>query len=372
MLAALAGLAQAAGGQWRSGVLTLSDGTAIKGRIQFAGDSLILSDLADGHRYTINISEIRSLQAVIEEQSMEQKWLFRESGLDDKVYTGETFPVRHYVTHVTFHDGRVLSGHVVAKTVYVEADGQRQRFALLQKQEGKVGQKLEDLVYVRQIDFSEEGTGARGAIEGMLHLPEGERLMAVVAVNRDDLFSVEAQGDPASGRFRVGNCTEGTYDLVVVTDRSIYAFFSRERDEGAGRLDAPAVAQMQAWVDKLRDFFHSQRILYAAGNEKRAFALIWKERRGGTTLKEAALIHSYDVWAMQKPADEWQIDKRFFIFRAISSKADLQPLKVVISPSLGGHRITAPADRLELDLSLVHAPEQPVQKSAAQEQPDVQ
>ncbi len=350
----------AAGVEWLPGALELSDGRRVEGRVHITDGRLIIHNEAQGRRQTIRAAEMARIETAIERQSMEAKWLFRESGRDEKVYTGEHYPVRHYLTRITFHDGRRLEGHVMPKTIYVESGGRKQRFILRRKAEGKVGQGLDDLLYVRAVTFHAEGAGARGAIEGTLGLPMGEGLQKVLAINRDKLFSIEATFNPFSGRFRVSDCTEGTYDLVVVTDKAIYLHFSRERDEGAGHLNARQVADIESWVAKLRDFFHEQRIVYAAGNGERTFALVRKERHGGTTLPGAGLIRRYDVWAMHRPRDKWQIEKRMFLLRLVSEDAVVEPRKVIVAPALGGHAISAQAGSVELAVELAPNREVPI------------
>jgi len=355
-----AGSTPAAEREWLPASVSLSDGTVLAGRVHVTGGAIVLHNEAQARRYTVRTAEIKALENTIERQGMEEKWIFRESGLDDKVYTGQTYPVRHYLTRVTFHDGRRLEGHLVPKTIYVESGGRRQRFILRAQQEGKVGQTLQDLPYVRSIAFSAEGGGVRGTIEGTLLLADQEQLQRLLAVNRDGLFSIDGAFHPLRGTFRVADCTEGAYDLIAVTDRAIYAGFSRERDEGCARLDSAQVAEMQAWVDALRDFFHEQTILYAAGDERRAFALVRQERHGGTTLQGAELVRRYEVWAMHKPAGEWQIEKRMFLHRLVSEQAVVERRRLTVVPALGGHRIGAGVESLTLPIDLTVKGEAPV------------
>ena len=42
----------------------------------------ILQNQAQRRRYTVRLAEVKLLETVIEKQSMEEKWIFRESGLD--------------------------------------------------------------------------------------------------------------------------------------------------------------------------------------------------------------------------------------------------------------------------------------------------
>jgi hypothetical protein len=330
----------------------LSDGSTVQGTAYIPSDRFYLYSESEERRYTIAIGEVRKIENIIERQSMEEKWLFRESGLDDKVRTGRRYPVRTYRTRVTFHDGRVLSGHLIARTLYVDAGGEKHRFTLRHKQEGRVGQTLSDLDYVRSVEFSEEGRGAVGTIEGRLQVPEGEVLAKILAVNRDKLLSVNVPFNATSGRFRAEGCTEGTYDLVAVTDRAIYLYFSREREEEARRLNTADVRAVQGWIDQLRDFFHSQRILYGAGTGKDALVLVLSERRGGTTLAGLQLLRRYDVWAMHRPKEQWQIRRRLYLWRTASRDLDLEPLQAVITPALGGHTVSAEKRDLEVNAEL--------------------
>lgn len=367
-LGALIALALAApvfSAEWVPAVVELSDGARIEGRVQLTDDSLVILDEAQARRYTVRVAEMAKIETIIERQSMEEKWLFRESGLDDKVYTGEQYPVREYLTRITFHDARQIEGHIMPRALYVERGGQRQRFILRRKDEGQPGQMLGSLVYVRTIVFQAEGAGARGTIEGALHLPEGESLQKVLAVNRDKLFSIEALIDPAAGTFRLTDCTEGTYDLLVVTDRAIYVSFSREREPGAARLNGAKVEEVQSWVNQLRDFFQTQAIVYAAGDSERVFALVCKERHGGTTSAEAQYIRAYDVWAMSKPHEEWQIERRMFVTRAASDKPMPAAPRLTIAPALAGHAVSAAAPDLRLDIVLGRDSETPPPATAA-------
>ncbi len=352
-------LAPAAATEALQGMVSLSDGTEAAGEIRFANDQILLHEPGSGQRYSIRLAEVRTIESVVDEQRMEEKWIFRESGLDDKVYLGQFYPVRYYLTHVTFHDGRRLSGHILPATLYVHAEGARRRFILRRKQEGEVGEGLNELVFVRSIALG-EGAGVRGRIHGTLALTEGEQLRRVVALNRDKMFAVEGKFTPKTGEFAAYNCTGGVYDIIVVTNRAVHLAFSAEYEDSAQRLSRSDVQPVQQWVNSLRDFFHTRRIMYAAGNDERTWALVWQERRGGTTLKGAERIHRWDVWAMHRPNREWQVQERFFVWRAVSSHLGLEPLDVVINPALGGHRVSAETPELELRIELVPTGEEAI------------
>ncbi|MFW6189247.1 MAG: hypothetical protein ACOC7T_02340 [Planctomycetota bacterium] len=351
---------------WHRVRVELSDGRALTGRARVPGDTLLLYDPAAERRVPLRLGDVRQLTNAVEKQGLREKWFFRESGRDDKVYTGEHYPVRHYRTRVRFADGSRLTGYLVPRTLHLRTDDGRRRLILRRKHEGEVGQKLSDLVFVRTVTLL-DGGGVQGEIRGALKAPEEETLKRVVAVNRDTLFSTEAALAGAEGRFRAAGCPPGTYDVAAVTDRAVYLHFSVESAEDGGRLDARAVAGLQAWVDELRDFHHSQRVLYAAGNDRRTFALVWKERRSGTTLSGLKRLHRYEIWALHRPREQWQIQERIFLGRRLGDREDLPRLKVVVLPELGGHRIGEDSPRAELRTTLRDTAEKPIPAPAESE-----
>ncbi len=352
--------AEAAAVQWLPATVRLSDGRSLTGEVYVPGGRLRIYDEGKKRRYSVRLGEMTRLENRIEREGTAEKWLFRETGLDDKIRTGRHYPVREYRTRVGFADGRSVEGHLVAKTLYVRTNGGRQRFILCRKQEGDVGQDLSELTYVRSIQLHGGGTGVRGTIEGAIRAPEGETVRRVLALNTDASYAVDATWDPATRTFRAEGCTAGSWDLVVVTNRAVYARFGLEEEEGAGRLHGEQVGRVQRWVDRLRDFFHDQRILYAAGDESRLLALIWKDRRGGTTLRGMGRLHRYEVWAMHRPANQWQIGKRMFLWRTAAADGDLQRLPVVICPALSGHELSREDPKVKVTVELQRSQAEPI------------
>jgi len=353
--------------EWTPAAVRLSDGRELAGEVYIVGGRVLLMNEAQKRRYSIRIEEMARFESVVEKEGMEEKWIFKESGLNDKVMLGQYYPVRDYMTHVTFHDGRKLSGHIIAATLYVKSGGEKQRFILRRQNAGKVDQKPEDLLHVKEIVFGGAG-GVRGTISGRMAVPAGETLKKVVAVNRTKLVALEGEVLPAVGSFRFTDCTAGTYDLVALTDRAIYVFFSRELDEGARRLDAGTVAEINEWYAKIREFFHESVVVYGGGEESQAFVLVRMERLGGTTSKQVQMVRRYEVWALHMPGQQWQIEKRFFLDRVSGADLKLARRQVRLCPALGGHKVSAENADLQLDLQLEAADERLVPPAPPEEE----
>ncbi len=365
ILRALAACITLGADQWRDATVRLSDGTTIEGKVTIPQGTLKIYNQAQQRYYNVPLSDMKEFRTVVEEQYMDKKWFFREDGRDEKVYTGELYPVRKFRMKVTFHDGHAIEGHIIGRTLFVESGGERRRLALVRKMEGKVGEALEDLIYVESVTFGGEGGGVMGTIRGSVELPEGERLVTMKAISRQGDFCLEGKLSAAGG-FAFTDCTAGTYDLIAVTDRAIYAYFSRERDPECSRLDAGVLAEIQNWAKELTDVFELQEPVYGAGNTERAYVLVRQERRGRLAWSDpekwawVKFLRRYEVWLMEKPQQEWQIVRRFYLTRELSPDPSDPREKIVILPDLAGHVVDAAHPDLTLSLKLMATDESPI------------
>jgi len=341
---------------WREAEVELSDGRTVAGRIALVDDQLIIHNEAQGKKYTVRLAEMKQFETLLEKESMEKKWFFKEDGRDEKVYTDEVYPVRYFNTRVTFGDGRTLEGHIISTSAFLKVgDAAPERRFLTMKMEGKVGQKLDDLVYVKRFTLKGETAGVLGSISGTVRLPVGEKLLAVIAIHCKDDISLTAELG-GNGAFKLTECTQGTYDLVILSDRAIYAGFSAEKADGGGRLGAETLKEIADWSKNVRDFFDLHDPLYGAGSPERAYVLVRMERARdrANTLQPDTMFRRYEVWLMEKPENEWQIQKRFVLRRDLSAGKDIPRERMEIRPELAGQKISA--ERSELTLSLELAP----------------
>jgi hypothetical protein len=217
--------------------------------------------------------------------------------------------------------------------------------------EGKVGQELKELVYIKKIAFSGETAPAVvGTISGKVTLPQGESLRAVVAIHGQTPLSLAGKVQP-DNVFAVTECIHGTYDLAVVSDKAVY-FCSNAEVAAKTRWDAAALKEIAEWAKNIREFFNAQDPIYGAGDANRAYVLVRLERYGNTSYEGTELVRRYEVWLMQKPEDEWQIQKRFFISRQLSKVRDVPRERLVIDPQLAGIAVNAERAHVNLKLNL--------------------
>ena len=338
--------------EWRKGTVKFSSGRTVKGKVYILRNKLYVYDLSAQDRRNISVDNVKRIETLVRDEKMARKWFFKESGSDEKIYTGKRYPVRRFYVRITFHDGSTLRGPPIGRTIYVQTDDGRENYKLTKKQEGKVGEKLKDLVYVKSITFGGEGPGVTGSIVAAFRPSSGEHIQRAVALNTEQNFLRQGKRDGQKVKF--SQCTTGTYDLLVATNKAFYAAFSAEGRESQKRLNSRQVADVQNWINKLEDFYTKQRVLYGAGTREKAFMLVFRERSGNIH-GSAKLMRRYDVWVMEKQRKQWVINtrnNRIGIFRMTSEKEQVPRRELVVLPALAGHRIGPEHKTRTLDIKL--------------------
>jgi len=136
--------------------ITLSNGQTIKGNAATTTDKPIrvwdesIKDYRD-----IPFGLIASAKAAVVWERDEKEWQFKESGSDIKVYSGKTYPARETQYTFTLLNGEKITGDVAAP-IYFDTGKATKTFVLHKRDKGEPGQKLTDLVYIKQIDFEDK------------------------------------------------------------------------------------------------------------------------------------------------------------------------------------------------------------------------
>jgi len=162
-----------------------SDGAVYLGDVRLTrGRALLVFDPGEKHYAHVRLADLERLDFVVTAERIEREWRFKEGGSDVKVYTGKSCPRRDYRLKVYPKKGKPLAaelgqGMPLYILGYDQADvtlqalasdaegvfrdggrpkaGKKKRFILRSYDKGPVGSKLEDLVYIRRIEF---GVGA--------------------------------------------------------------------------------------------------------------------------------------------------------------------------------------------------------------------
>ncbi len=138
------------------GVIVLADGTILAGRIFTTRDKDIELWVAQEKRWRhVPLLAMLSLEAKVVKEGMELEWRWKEMGLNEKVYTGRKKPVRRLLWRTHLIDDSRLTGAIKGQPLWIDtASGRRGPLLLQERSDGKYGQTLEDLVYVKRVIIS--------------------------------------------------------------------------------------------------------------------------------------------------------------------------------------------------------------------------
>jgi hypothetical protein len=133
------------------GAVKLSDGTVLVGWLCTTVEKPWLVFEESSQRWRrVPFAAVLGIRAKVVDEEMALKWRWKEMGVPEKVYTGETYPTRRleWVFHLA--DGTRLTGSVKGQPlwVYLPGGGREGPFVLHERMRGNVEQKLSDLVHV--------------------------------------------------------------------------------------------------------------------------------------------------------------------------------------------------------------------------------
>ncbi len=151
------------------GYVELSDGAVHPGNIYLTRDKrLKIFDPTLQRQREVPLRVIKQIECNVKRQWMEKEWKFKELALDEKMYTGRTYPTVEYLHTITLHDDRTITGPLSA-IVYVRPyiytpkgpnvyrpQVKPEKFLLNKRNKGKIGEKPNSLVYVKLIKLGEE------------------------------------------------------------------------------------------------------------------------------------------------------------------------------------------------------------------------
>jgi hypothetical protein len=137
-----------------NGVITLSDGRRISGYITTTAEQpLRVWDEPNKQNHDLPLMTILTLKAKVVSEGEEAEWNFEKGGSDVKIYTGKSYPTRETQYEVTLTNGQSVTG-AIAAPLYIKTAKGNELFILHTKDKGKVGQTVDELVYVKSVEFN--------------------------------------------------------------------------------------------------------------------------------------------------------------------------------------------------------------------------
>ncbi len=152
-----------------AGYIETSDGKIAVGRIYLTRDKrLKIFDESLQRQREVPLRVVKQIECHVKKEWIEKEWRFKELALDEKYYTGRTYPTRECLYTITLRDGRKISGPL-SGIVYLKPGEAKPpepgeyrphvkplRFFLHKRQKGKIGEDLKSLHYTKLIKLGEE------------------------------------------------------------------------------------------------------------------------------------------------------------------------------------------------------------------------
>jgi len=292
-------------------VVTYSTGEKAEGEFAFTpGKKLEIFDINKKKRFSVAADEIVHVSVSVEEERMEQGWMFREEGLKDKIKLAFFYPLRQLFTDITLTSGAILHGHCNGM-FYLEKDGDSKRYLIVANQKGEKGQTLNDVPYIKEVSFPN-----RKAVDG--------KLGSLKAPPKTVLFNGEHEMtfEPPFNAL-----VPGKYDAIVFhanfpNPHGATPYKIRYGLSGEKLPDADVKA-MQKKIDLVENFFTRQHIVAAMKSGKLIYTLM-ELTRSEANYDAGFRIVRWEIWTMEPTSTTWDIRKRLFLFR--EKLPDKEPL----------------------------------------------
>jgi hypothetical protein len=274
-----------------------------------------------------------------------------EDGRQEKIETGETYPVRDVTTEVTLRTGAVHRGECRAVLTVRDEAGRKRRFFLRSRWKGEKGQKRDDLIHTAEVVFegAAEGPAHRPSI--LLRLKGIDGVIAVHGMERSLDLAFEARRT-AEG-WQLGGLVPGTYDLAVVTPGGVWLWLQTTPGEKRQRLAAEDAGAVASRVAELEDFYPTHRTLRVVGTRRKARAVVLKERTGATSMSKEGerLFRRLEIWTLHHHGERWYVDGRLMLYREHGDPLEYRDARPVEEDArLGGIAVQSGCRVVDVDL----------------------
>lgn len=137
----------------RPGQVILSNGRVLTGKISTTVDTPFRIWISSIKRYRdIALMRIRRMDVKILAHREIRQWRYLQNGSDIKLYSGKTQPWFRFAYTFTLLHGEKITGTVVAP-LFVQTPHHHYNLLLFKHLEGKIGEPVAEVVYVKQIIF---------------------------------------------------------------------------------------------------------------------------------------------------------------------------------------------------------------------------
>jgi hypothetical protein len=151
------------------GYVEMSDGRILTGNIYMTRDKRVkIYDEKAERQRELPLKAIKSIECTVLEEWVEKEWRFKELALDEKLYTGRSYPSRKYTHTVKLNNGQKIDGEL-SEIIYIQpyalkpdqplaerTEAEPIRLLLHKRDKGEPGTDLKSLKYVKLVRLGKE------------------------------------------------------------------------------------------------------------------------------------------------------------------------------------------------------------------------
>ena len=239
-------------------------------------------------------------------------------------------------------------------------DPDERRVVLRRQWKGEVGQTLDDLVYAREVRFTDvpEPDAKPPATLDLVVAGAGRVRAAGAYGHASGLVYAGTVVDADAGRVRFDGLPADAYDLAVWAGDVAIVGSSRADAGPRPLVDAEDGAPLGEIVAKGDDLYDARVLVATGGDRDTARLLVWKQVLRPTTYdaergRRQALV-AVDLWTAHRLEHEWRIDARANLLRIVLGAGDAPP-RAVAEPRLAGIRV-GPGEHAERKVDRTEGP----------------
>lgn len=137
----------------QKGVILLSDGTRLEGKIWSTLDTPYRVWIEENKNYKdIDLAMVKQIEVRVLAETMEEDWRWLKEGSDQKVYSGKKYPRVALAYKFTLTNGQSLEGTVLG-LIYLDDAAKTRTLTLYKEYRGTLDETLKDLVYIKSIQL---------------------------------------------------------------------------------------------------------------------------------------------------------------------------------------------------------------------------
>jgi len=319
IMVGLLSIAGLAADEWYPVRVEFSDGKAQDGKVAILGTRPLTFNLGGlNYQRKILLDDILSIDQVVESQTMNRPWAYKENGKSEREYFDGQYPFINFLTVITLTSGEILKGHIVSLPMRFDSGKDRSKLFLPRQIKGEVGQTMKQIVYPTRLVFRHAKMSVPDTLVKLA--PDWGTVQTVAALDcrRENVCFASAGKD---GAWHFPALLPGRYDLVVLTSKYVLFGLSDAGPDSASAgqpLPADALSALQKVFPLTDDFFKDRWLLEVSGNTAFAKTLVYGRRTSyydAHKITPGGYLWHLEIWSWHRAESEWKIDRRYIMLR---------------------------------------------------------